>query len=97
MTVACPLENTIMLLIGFAGTGKYTIGLELAGRTGARLIDNHLVNNPVFTVMNPDGLSSLPDGVWAKTNLARFRATGVLFFGGFGLSRFTATHPKPSV
>ena len=40
------LENTIVALIGYAGTGKYTIGRELSERTGAKLIDNHLINNP---------------------------------------------------
>jgi len=39
------LKNTFILLIGFAGTGKYTIGRELCRRTGAKLIDNHLINN----------------------------------------------------
>jgi shikimate kinase len=40
-----PLQNTIIVLFGFAGTGKYTIGRELARLTGAKLIDNHLINN----------------------------------------------------
>jgi shikimate kinase len=40
------LQNTIVLLIGFAGTGKYTIGRELCERTGARLIDNHDRQSP---------------------------------------------------
>jgi shikimate kinase len=44
-----PLNNTILVLIGFAGTGKYTIGRVLSERTGARLIDNHLINQPILT------------------------------------------------
>ena len=51
------LQNTIVLLIGFAGTGKYTIGRELCERTGAKLIDNHLINNPIFKVTNADGVT----------------------------------------
>jgi hypothetical protein len=57
-------QNTIVLLIGFAGTGKYTIGRELCERTGARLIDNHLINNPVFKAVNADGVTPLPAKVW---------------------------------
>ena len=38
------LQNTMIVLNGFAGTGKYTIGREVARRTGAKLIDNHLIN-----------------------------------------------------
>ena len=65
------LENTIIALIGFAGTGKYTIGRELCALTGATLIDNHLINNPVFKVVNPDGITPLPDGVWDKVKAVR--------------------------
>ncbi len=60
------LDNTLVLLIGFAGTGKYTIGRELCRRTGAKLVDNHLIANPVFTVVNGDGITPLPKEVWAK-------------------------------
>jgi hypothetical protein len=65
------LENTIIVLIGFAGTGKYTIGRELSTRTGAKLIDNHLINKPIFTVVNADGITPLPNGIWARIKDAR--------------------------
>lgn len=65
------LKNTIIVLIGFAGTGKYTIGRELCERTGARLIDNHLIANPIFSVVNADGVRPLPSGVWDKVKQIR--------------------------
>jgi len=65
------LDNTIVLLIGFAGTGKYTIGRELCRRTGAKLIDNHLINNPIFKVVDADGVTPLPKGVWDKVAVIR--------------------------
>src|SRR4030081_2347367 len=65
------LENTMVLLIGFAGTGKYTIGRELCERTGARLIDNHLINDPIFRVINADGVTPLPFGVWDRVKEVR--------------------------
>ena len=65
------LENTIIVVIGFAGTGKYTIGRELCELTGAKLIDNHLINNPIFKVVNPDGITPLPDGIWEKVKAVR--------------------------
>ena len=63
--------NTIVALIGFAGTGKYTIGRELSERTGARLIDSHLINNPVFAVVNADGVTPLPPKVWDRVKEIR--------------------------
>lgn len=65
------LNNTIIVLIGFAGTGKYTIGRELCERTGARLIDNHLIADPIFSVVNVDGVMPLPAGVWDKVKQIR--------------------------
>jgi hypothetical protein len=65
------LQNTIIVLIGFAGTGKFTIGRELCERTGAKLIDNHLINNPIFKVLNADGITPLPAGVWNKVKGVR--------------------------
>ena len=71
MTIRNTFENTIVLLIGFAGTGKFTIGRELCDRTGAKLIDNHLINNPIFKVVNPDGIRPLPAGIWDKVKAVR--------------------------
>ena len=65
------LGNTIIALIGFAGTGKYTIAREVCELTGAKLIDNHLINNPVFTVVDQDGIKPLHEGVWDKVKAVR--------------------------
>ncbi|MBD0373970.1 MAG: hypothetical protein ICV60_24385 [Pyrinomonadaceae bacterium] len=65
------LDNTFIILIGFAGTGKYTIGRELCRQTGARLIDNHLINNPIFRTVNADGVTRLPSPVWQKVKQIR--------------------------
>ena len=65
------LTNTIILLTAFAGTGKYTIGRELAQLTGAKLIDNHLINNSLFTALNADGVTPLPYEIWDKVGRIR--------------------------
>lgn len=65
------LKNTIVVLIGFAGTGKYTIGRELCRHTGAKLVDNHLINNSLFTVVNADGVTPLPSAIWGKVRAIR--------------------------
>jgi len=65
------LDNTIILLMGFAGTGKYTIGRTLSDHTGAKLIDNHLINNSIFTAVNADGVTPLRAEVWDKVKQIR--------------------------
>lgn len=57
------MKNTLIYLFGFSGTGKYTIAKEIAARTDALLIDNHLINNPIFTIIRADGKSELPEAV----------------------------------
>jgi shikimate kinase len=59
-------SNTIIYLIGFAGTGKYTIAKEIAKIADFRVVDNHLINNPIFTVVQIDGKNPVPEEVWVK-------------------------------
>lgn len=50
-----PKRGTVMVyLIGFAGTGKYTIA-KIMSRYGYKVVDNHLINNPIFSLLGPDG------------------------------------------
>lgn len=58
------LKNTIIYLFGFPGTGKYTIAREIARQGDFVLLDNHLINNPVFSVMRPDGKTRFPPEIW---------------------------------
>lgn len=62
------MKNTIVYLIGFPGTGKLTIAKELcAVEDGLRLVDNHLINNPIFSLIELDGETTLPQAVWDNT------------------------------
>jgi hypothetical protein len=54
------LKNTIIYLIGIPAVGKYTTAREIVRRTGAKLVDNHLINNPIFSVAHVDGTDRLP-------------------------------------
>ena len=47
------------------GVGKYTIARELAALTGARLVDNHSINNVLFNLVDADGIRPLPREIWA--------------------------------
>ncbi len=58
------LENTFIYLMGFAGVGKYTVAKKLHLLTGAKIIDNHYILNPIFGLIAQDGLTPLPEKVW---------------------------------
>jgi hypothetical protein len=55
--------TVILYLIGKAGTGKYTIAKEIE-KSGFSLCDNHLINNPIFSLLNLDGQSPVPQFAW---------------------------------
>ncbi len=72
--MAVILENTVIHLLGAPGTGKYTVAQELvqlgkAAGAEMRLVDNHLINNPVFSLLRLDGKTKLPEGVWDNIGL----------------------------
>jgi len=60
------LRNTIIYLIGIPAVGKYTVAKEIGRLTGAKVVDNQLINNPVFSVIGYDGTDSFPfpPGAW---------------------------------
>jgi hypothetical protein len=58
------MNNTIVYLIGHYGVGKLTIAKALCAATGARLFDNHLANNVIFSLIREDGRTRIPDAAW---------------------------------
>jgi len=65
------MKNIFLYLVGFAGTGKLTIARAFARRVGAKVVDNHWVNNPIFGLIDPDGVTPLPDAIWVQTAKVR--------------------------
>ncbi len=65
------MQNTLIYLLGFSGTGKYTIGQEIARRTGASLIDNQLINGPILAAVQADGVTPLSGEVWNAVAVVR--------------------------
>ena len=56
-------KKIILYLIGKPGVGKYTIACELA-KQGFVVCDNQLANNPIFTLLQYDGFTKIPDFAW---------------------------------
>lgn len=71
MTAPAQSHSRLFLLVGPPGSGKRTVGLELARLTGAALLDNHLINDPVFAAFGADGVRPLPPEVWTYTRQVR--------------------------
>lgn len=65
------IENTFIYLIGFAGTGKLTIAKELQKIVPSILVDNHLILNVLFSLIDVDGVTPLPRAVWDNARIVR--------------------------
>lgn len=67
------MNGTILYLIGLPAVGKHTIAKAIATVTGARVVDNQLINVPVFTVVGFDGTDAFPfpKGAWNKIERIR--------------------------
>lgn len=68
------MNNTIIYLIGHYGVGKLTIARAICAATDARLFDNHLANNVIFSLIRADGKTPLPDSVWDMIGAIRDQA-----------------------
>jgi hypothetical protein len=68
------MNNTIIYLIGHYGVGKLTIARAICAATDARLFDNHLANNVIFSLIRADGKTPLPESVWDMIGAIREQA-----------------------
>lgn len=58
------MKNVMLYLIGHFGVGKWTIAKAICAQSDARLFDNHLVNNGIFSLIRKDGSSPIPPRAW---------------------------------
>lgn len=67
------LRNTIVYLFGVPAVGKYTIAKEIHTLTGARLVDNQLINIPVFSILGYTGKDDFqfPRSAWKHISTIR--------------------------
>jgi hypothetical protein len=68
--------SAIIYLIGYPGVGKLTIARALAAMTGARLVDNHLVNNVALSLLPDPG--EVSDRVWEEIRQIRDAALRII-------------------
>lgn len=66
-----------LYLIGHAGVGKYTIAKELS-KSNFKVVDNHLINNPIFSLLDLDGVTPIKESVWETISEIRKSILGFI-------------------
>jgi hypothetical protein len=59
-------ETCVVLLLGYPGFGKRTVGSHLADLLDGVLVDNSLINMPLLTLFKWDGKFPLPMEIWDR-------------------------------
>lgn len=65
------MSNQFLFVVGPPGIGKYTVSKIIADRWPCKLIDNHYWLNPIFGLIQQDGITPIPGEVWAKAKRLR--------------------------
>jgi hypothetical protein len=74
------MKNTFVYLIGYFGVGKYTIANALVELLPCKIIDNHYVLNPIFSLLENDGIKPLPPLTWHYASEIRQAVLGTIQF-----------------
>ncbi len=86
------MENVLVYLVGFAGTGKLTIARALAEATGAKVVDNQWINNPIFGLLDHDRLTPYPAAVWRQIDKVRDAVLETIATLGAARASYVFTH-----
>lgn len=67
--------SVLYFLIGYPGVGKHTVATAMLGQAHDMerlvLVDNHYINNPIFGLVDVDGIKPVPAEVWAQVRKVR--------------------------
>src|ERR1700733_15130873 len=69
--VGSQIPVSIIYLIGSPGVGKYTVAKAIAGINGAAVVDNQLINLPIFSLLTEWPDAEVSKGMWREIEFVR--------------------------
>ena len=86
--IVAKLSNTVIYLIGVPAVGKYTTAKAIAELTGAKVVDNQLINFPIFFLSGYDGTDRFSFPKEGARAIEKIRSA---------ILTFIRDHPDPEV
>ena len=83
-------QSVIIYLTGKPGVGKYTIAKAIAKNYGYIVCDNQLINNPIFELIQADGITPIPNVAWKA--IAKLRTIIFDFLSHFPQNSYVLTN-----
>jgi hypothetical protein len=68
----------MVLLLGYPGFGKRTVGTSLARLLDCVLVDNQLIHLPLLTLFSWDGKVDIPSEIWERVKPIRAAVLGTI-------------------
>jgi hypothetical protein len=69
--VGSQIPVSIIYLIGSPGVGKYTVAKAIAEINGAAVVDNQLINLPIFSLLTEWPDAEVSKGMWREIEFVR--------------------------
>lgn len=79
----------MVLLLGYPGFGKRTVGTSLARLLDCVLVDNALISVPLLTLFKWDGKFDLPPEIWERVKPIRAAVLGTIEAANWCVGRCT--------
>jgi shikimate kinase len=76
--VTDPYQTCMVLLLGYPGVGKRTVGSHVAHLLDGVLVDNQLINIPLLTLFRWDGKTPIPMEIWERVGPIRAAVLGTI-------------------
>ena len=71
-------DTAMVLMLGYPGVGKRTVGKHLAEILDGVLVDNQLINIPLLTLWRWDGKANIPMEIWDRVGPIRDAVLGTI-------------------
>ncbi len=65
------MQNIIIYIFGLCDSQKYTVTHEIAKLENFIIVNNHLIHNPIFSILQPNGNSLIPYNTWREVEKVR--------------------------